>query len=236
MARATPTRSESGASRAGAGIIHGGFGDTIGDRSAPCCRHVAELLRQYFRIAFLMGRPQDLPTGSMQMRIGLALAFVTYMLALIGIQSPTRMIAHVVLDLGCTALVLQVALALVGHPGRFEQAFGGLCGASAFINLAAVPLYRSAASALDSSNASFGPDTGLIVFGQLMLLVWSLSLLAHVVRHTFEVRMWVSIVIAVAFVMTLLTLLDVLLPMQAPSADLEPSAALCFEPRVTRMI
>ena len=42
---------------------------------------MSALLRQYFDIAFLMGRPQDLPGGDAQMRIGIALAFVTYVIA-----------------------------------------------------------------------------------------------------------------------------------------------------------
>ena len=41
-----------------------------------------ELLHQYFNIAFLMGKPQDLPAGIEQMKVGVALAFVTYVVAL----------------------------------------------------------------------------------------------------------------------------------------------------------
>ena len=40
-----------------------------------------ELLRHYFNIAFLMGKPQDLPSGDAQMKVGIALAFVTYIMA-----------------------------------------------------------------------------------------------------------------------------------------------------------
>ena len=196
---------------AGAGMIHLAFGDTI-----PCHTvrlvSVAELLRQYFRIAFLMGKPQDLPGGSTQMRVGLALAATTYLLALIGTESAARIIIHIVLDLGCTALVFQLGLSLIGHPGRFEQAFGGLCGASAFVNLVAIPVYHGRGRGFDPAATAEAPDAGIVAFGEFVLLVWSLSLLAHVLRHTFDLRLAVSILAAFAYVITLVTLLSVLLP------------------------
>jgi len=39
-------------------------------------------MRQYFNIAFLMGKPQDLPSGAEQMKAGIAFALITYVLAL----------------------------------------------------------------------------------------------------------------------------------------------------------
>ena len=55
---------------------------------------MAALLRQYFRIAFLMGRPQDLPGGADQLRIGVALAALTYVVALLGVHGLGRALAH----------------------------------------------------------------------------------------------------------------------------------------------
>ena len=170
---------------------------------------MAELLRQYFRIAFLMGRPQELPGGRAQLQIGVVLAFATYMVALLGVYGFGRSLLHVLLDLGCTGLGIRVALILVGHPGRFEQAFGGLCGASAFVNVAAVPIYldRPPAGTVEAAPA----------LAEFVLLVWSLSLLAHVLRHTFGVRLSIGIGIAFLYVIVLTTLMEVLLPLPEPS-------------------
>ena len=176
---------------------------------------VAELLRQYFRIAFLMGRPQDLPGGATQMIIGCALAFVTYVVALLGVHELGRALALVLVDLGCTALALRVALSLTGHPGRFEQAFGGLCGASAFVNAAAVPIY------LERSPSAEAPISGTTAFAEFVLLVWSLSLLAHVLRHTFELRLGIGILIAFLYVLLLANVIDALMP---PASSLAPPA------------
>lgn len=175
---------------------------------------VAELLRQYFRIAFLTGRPQDLPGGPVQLRIGFSLAFVTYVAALLDVHGFARSIAHVSLDLGCTALLFRGALLLVGHPARFEQAFGGLCGASAFVNAAAVPIYLNRPPIGDAGAA------GGAAFAEFVLLVWSLSLLAHVLRHTFGLRLGLSIVAAFLYVLLLVTLMETVLPAPEPSVPL----------------
>lgn len=194
-------------------MIHAPPGATIEYRFATHFARVAELLHQYFRIAFLMGRPQDLPGGRAQLQIGVVLAFATYMVALLGVYGFARSLVHVLLDLGCTGLGFYLALSLVGHPGRFEQAFGGLCGASAFVNAVAVPVYldRPPAGAADAAPT----------LAEFVLLVWSLSLLAHVLRHTFGVRLSVGIGIAFLYVIVLTTLMDALLP--SPRQDVAPS-------------
>ena len=168
-----------------------------------------ELLHQYFNIAFLMGKPQDLPGGKEQLKIGVLMALVTYVMALAVPYGIFRALLQAAIDLGCTALALHVALSVMGKKPRFDQAFGGLCGASAFINLAAVPLYslRPQASAVQAASSS------LSVLADFVLLVWGLSLLAHVIRHTFEVSMVISVVISFVYFLVLSTLIASLIPM-----------------------
>ncbi len=154
-----------------------------------------------------MGKPQDLPAGNEQMKIGVTLALVTYVMALAVPYGFTRAILQAVIDLGCTALIMFVALNLTGLRNRFEQAFGGLCGASAFINLSAVPLYNLRPSGVDAQTSS------LSFFGDFVLLVWGLSLLGHVIRHTFELSMVFSIFLSFVYFILLSTLISAILPM-----------------------
>ncbi len=165
-----------------------------------------ELFQQYFNIAFLMGKPQDLPSGRAQMQIGIALALITYLLALMAPVGLFKALMQAGIDLSCSALVMWVALNIVGHPARFQQAFGGLCGASAFINLAALPLYVWRPSGIDAAGS---PVSTLADF---VLLVWGLSLLAHVIRHTFEVKMAVSVLVSFVYFIVLSTLIAAILP------------------------
>ena len=175
-----------------------------------------ELLLQYFNIAFLMGKPQDLPAGSDQMKAGITLALITYVMALLVPYGIGRAFVQALIDLGCTALVFYLALTLTERKSRFEQAFGGLCGASAFINAAAIPLYslRPAGPVSQSASAT--------MFADFVLLVWGLSLLGHVIRHTFEVRLVVSIVISFIYFILLSSLISTLMPVQ-PTIESEVS-------------
>ena len=166
-----------------------------------------ELLHQYFNIAFLMGKPQDLPAGREQMKIGVALAFVTYVAALAIPYGISRAIFQALIDLACTAMIMHVALTVMNLRPRFEQAFGGLCGASAFINLAALPLYAFRPTVVASETASAGN------LADFVLLVWGLSLLGHVIRHTFEIKMFISIVVSFVYFILLSTLISMLMPL-----------------------
>ena len=165
------------------------------------------LLHQYFNIAFLMGKPQDLPGGKEQMKVGVVLALVTYIMALAVPYGIGRAFMQAIVDLSCTALILHLALSLMGFKNRFDQAYGGLCGASAFINLAALPLYTL---------RPYGPETqvsSISMLADFVLLVWGLSLLGHVIRHTFEVSMVISIIVSFVYFILLSTFMATLLPM-----------------------
>lgn len=189
---------------------------------------MGELFQQYFNIAFLMGKPQDLPAGRAQLHIGVALALVTYLMALAVPYGVERAFLQALVDLGCTGIALRAGLSLVGRTQRFEQAFGGLCGASAFINLAAVPLFAFGFQSPEPGGASMG------VLAEFVLLVWGLSLMAHIIRHAFEVRMTLSVLLSFAFFM-LLSMLIASLWTSVPSDRKADSMSRPSEVQVVRV-
>lgn len=145
------------------------------------------------------------------MRVGIVFAFVTYVFAMAIPAGIFIAVMQATADLIGTALILWVALYYTNKLSRMQQAFGGLCGASAFINLASLPIMLSRQSA---GEASLG---GL---GEFLLLVWGLSLLAYVIRHTFEIKMVVSIFIAYVYIVIWGSLISTLIP--APIAVAVP--------------
>jgi hypothetical protein len=164
-----------------------------------------------------MGKPQDLPVGEAQMRVGIALAFVTYVLALALPFGLFRASSQAVIDLIGTALILWIALHQTNRLARMQQAFGGLCGASAFINLASIPITVFRQS----------PDEMSVgVLAEFVLLVWGLCLLAHVIRHTFEIKMILSIFIAYVYVVVWGSLINILIPAPVPETVPEISNVL----------
>lgn len=160
-----------------------------------------------------MGKPQELPAGDAQLRFGIALALLTYVMALAVPFGIGRALLQALIDLGVTGFTLWVALSLMGRSNRFEQAFGGLCGASAFVNLAAAPLYLTRPDVSSDAGSSLGalPD--------YVLLVWSLSLLAHVIRHTFEIKIAMSVFVSFIYFLLLMTIMSAIIAPIASSGD-----------------
>ncbi len=185
--------------------------DTISFDNLHCEWPVIELLKHYFNIAFLMKKPQDLPAGAEQMQYGIVFSFVANVLALVGFVGVGRASMLSLLDIVFSGLFLYIALMLTNRLPRFAQSFGGLCGASAVLYCAAIPM-------LWLTRPDANAEVGMLAqFAQFLLLVWSLSLVAHIIRHTFEIRLWTSVGLAFAYYIVISSLLDVVLPNEAAS-------------------
>lgn len=168
------------------------------------------LLKQYFDIAFLMGKPQDLPPGKDQLYLAILLNFVTYVLALISHVGLGKAALHAALDISITGLFLYFALMFTAKLSRFQQALGAICGAGAVLNFAGIPM-------LQLTQTPVGQEpTKIAVLSHFVLLVWSLSLVGHVLRHTFNIRMSVSIVAAVIYYLFIITVFAVVFPQVSP--------------------
>lgn len=166
-----------------------------------------ERLRQYLRIALLAGRPQDLPGGSDAMLFAMLLSLLTYLLAVAPLRGLASAIGFALFDLGFAAAVLYGGLMLVSRTARFLQAYGALCGAGAILNLAAIPLFQWVAA--DGTLAD-GASVAYVL--QMLHLVWSLAVIAHVIRHTFEVRMGTSVLLAFAVVLLQMSVVAAVFP------------------------
>ncbi len=149
-----------------------------------------------------MGKPQDLPAGQQQMQIGVGLSFLTYVVALSSVHGLGRSMAHAAIDLMCSALFIYFALQLVNRTARFAQSFGALCGAGAIVNTAAIPIFRF--GAIDAK----GEPGSLELFAEFLLVVWSLSLFAYILRHTFEIKLPISILMAFLYILVLSGILE----------------------------
>lgn len=161
-----------------------------------------------------MGEPKDLPAGAQQLQSGLLLCTVTYIAALARSGGVANALLSAALEIGLTGLLFYVGLSIVNRSARFAQAFGGLCGASAFINLAAIPIFATRSEAELSLTQAFA---------QFFLLVWSLSLLGHVLRHTFGIGIFASIILAFLFYILLMGVMEALLPSMGAQTAALPS-------------
>ena len=175
--------------------------------------NVAQLLKKYFDIAFLMGKPQDLPAGRNQLQIAVVLNFVTYVLALVRFDGVGKASLHAAIDIACVAALFYVGLSFTKQLARFNQAFGAICGANAILNLFGLLLFSL------TINEDVASSPQLAQLSLFVLIVWTLTLLAHVLRHTFNLRIFNSVMAALVYYLFILQLLSFVSP-----AEIEPAA------------
>jgi len=170
---------------------------------------LAWLLTQFLKIAFLTGKPYEIPGDQATLRLAVLLSFITHIVALWGIYPRAMVFGQVILDLALTATALFIGLSIVGKSERFIQAFSALCGANMVINLASIPVIYSRLNAPDPS-AEGTPAFDLIGF---FFLVWSISIFAHIIRFSFDTNIPVSIVASLGYIMLAFTIYDLVFPM-----------------------
>jgi hypothetical protein len=168
---------------------------------------VQALIRFYFELCLLRRAPQDLPASTalfwtvlaVELAIGLAVGLAA------GLPLGASL-AQDVLEATLMLGALYGGLYFTRHPGRFIQAASALLGTSALISLVAlVPL---------SLNPTASEETDAAALGAVLLLalmVWSVVVAGHILRHTFGISLAQGVAIAVAFQILAIGLLGGLL-------------------------
>lgn len=158
------------------------------------------LFQRFIQIAFFRAGPQDLPWGNQPAVVASLAAFVVYLLSGIGTQAVGPAIAQFGIDLILTALFIYGGLLFQKRTPRFTQSFAALMGASAVINMAAVPIWLTMSDQISGAGSIF----------LLLLLGWSMAVCAHVFRLTFELSTVSSTIVAVCYLVTSMTVSSLL--------------------------
>lgn len=148
-----------------------------------------ELLKTWFYIAFLMRKPYDHPADQTSITTAVLVGLFSGIIAWQVSVSLAASIGYALLDLAIAALFLYVGLAQMGWLNRFAQAFAAYCGAGVVLNFASIPIFAGMSEDSD-------PVGTLAVF---VLLVWSLTVIAHIVRHTFDLSLPVGVLVAFVY-------------------------------------
>lgn len=161
------------------------------------------LIRFYFELCLLRRAPQDLPASAalfwtvlaVELAVGLA----------VGLAARLPLGASLVqdaLEAGLMLAALYASLHLTQRSGRFLQAASALLGTNALISLVAlVPLALSPTGSEKTDAAALG---ALLL---LALMVWSLVVTGHILRHAFVINLPQGIGVALAFQLLVISLL-----------------------------
>lgn len=152
------------------------------------------LLALFVDIARLRRGPQELPASGFLLQVVIALSLVVGTISLgvdIG-HFGNAMLAQSI-DLGCFALLLYGSLSLARKLPRFTQVATAWFGCGVLISLLSLP----------TSVLIAAPEGELLweigVLLRLVLLVWSIAIGAHILRHAFDTRFGVGLMMALGY-------------------------------------
>jgi len=147
------------------------------------------LVTYFVNLCLLRATPQQLPdSGAL---FGVVLVFN----ALVGtlLMSTTALgfgggLAESLFELLLMLGALHIALKMYGHPGRFSQSATAIMGSGALMSLLALPLL--------SGGAPLDDGAILLLLG---LMVWSVVIMGHILRHTFDLTKGQGVVVAALY-------------------------------------
>jgi hypothetical protein len=165
----------------------------------------------FFDICLLRRGPQDIPASSTLLWLCVLAYLVSgyaALLAGVGAAYPLHSLLLALADLGLLVAMSYIVLRTLGHSARLAQTLTALTGCGTLLQLIALPLGLW----FDRAHANHsGADAPLLLW--LLLLFWSITISAHILRHGFGVNFGTGLVYAFAYLFLSWSIADWLLPL-----------------------
>lgn len=165
------------------------------------------MLWKLLEICLLRAGPQDLPAAPRFLALVLAGYFLVDVL-ISRLSFPLgAAFAVSLLDMLLLAAFAQIVLRIASKPERFNQTLAALAGSGQLLGLLALPLIHGLAAA----QASGEPAAGL-AFGWLAVLIWSLLVIGHILRHALNVSLMTGVGVGVLYSLLSVMIVRVVFP------------------------
>lgn len=155
------------------------------------------ILKSFFALCLLRLRPQDLPAAPALAAFA-AICYVAAGLAMaLQHMSPAGAVGLVLLDTVLFGFLIWVLLWVRLMMHRYLQTFTAMLGASAILEMVAVPLVIWQQSAITGDAV-----TTMAVIVSLLLwawLFWSLLVLGHILRHAIDTILPIGVMLALLY-------------------------------------
>lgn len=151
------------------------------------------LFNLFLDICLFRKAPQDVPASMALLKMCL-LAYGLSGLLVLMISSPLPVaLLQILLDMVLLGGLLYLGLIFYQHPKRFEQTLSALTGSGTLMALLALPLMSWIV------HQGQGGDIELPSLLLLGLMVWSIAIMAHILRHTFGISIWMGAILALGY-------------------------------------
>ncbi len=168
-------------------------------------------IKLFFRVALFKTPPQDLPASESLLAVAVGFAFFVGLLRFAIVGSEYYSFLRILLEVAVPGILVYCLLLYLKKPNRFNQTFAAICGSSAIIYALALPV-------LPAFFASTEPgQSQLPIFLIVLLDLWSVAVLAYILRHAVSVGIASSISMAVLLVLLTLILIEGISPAKQPA-------------------
>lgn len=170
----------------------------------------------FFDICLLRRGPQDVPASTVLLKLCLlAHLFIAYITLLAGTGNDYLLNSFILilLDMGLTCGVCFAVLHLTQQAERLPQTLTTLWGCGILLNLIGLPIVLWIERA---SRAQTNFEVPLLLL--VLLVIWSLTITAHILRHAFSISMSQGFIYAFAFFLLTRSLSAWLLPLPSTGA------------------
>ena len=150
------------------------------------------LLRPFVALCLFRIGPQDLPASTVLLGVALAAHALSGAIVSMLVIGPFNGIAAGITGTAILAALTGSLLVVIRMQQRLVQTLAALAGCDALIGLVAAPVMFFAHNAQ-------GGAAGLAGSLVLALVVWSIAVFGHVLRHALSASMVVGVVVALVF-------------------------------------
>lgn len=154
-----------------------------------------KVILKLFEICSFRAGPQDLPASAWLLRLVIVGSILVDSIVGVAFGKMQQAIAESLLALSVAAIALYAALHWQGKTARFLQSFTAINGAGLLISILALPLFF----AMGRASVTGEPLANYVVVG-LFFLVWQVGVFAHIIRHTFDIKLGYALMSIVLFV------------------------------------
>ena len=154
-----------------------------------------KIIFRFFDICTFRAGPQDIPASVWLLRAIMVVYVTIDMLRGVAVNNVQGALAEALFELFVFAVLLYLALQWRGKRERFLQTYTAFLGTSIIIGVFYLPLVFS----MESASAAGDPVGNYLVIA-LLFFVWAIGVLAHIVRHSFDIHLGYAIFFSIMFI------------------------------------
>jgi len=163
------------------------------------------LIFRFFDICILRAGPQDLPSSLFLLRLVVVVSATVGVFLNLPTEGFSQSLAISLFNVVLLTTFLYIGLKLRDKLPRFRQSLTAMMGTNIIIGLVMMPFMFALVSAKFDGESS---PVALQMF--LLILVWDITVFAHIIRHSFDIRFAYGFLVSIGYLVLSWMLIDMI--------------------------